>query len=539
MSEKVKMKNLLKYCILFIVLAFGWVQQCLAYELLASWNQGQFSAVLAADNSSKSVKKVRLASPYEYNFYGVEVPVFFSQIELALDPQRQDKLYININSVKNPSKFSLVFLELFNGQTLPLVYDVTISSFGVLIGTQSLEKFHSVNAARPSRLDSTKTASHRVTNTQKSTEFKNLLDELDASEYGSLAKEPSLPKSTEASELWAAPALKHSMRVAGSAQEVSNGVDDQETLLVTGANIGEGHIKRQNIDKSENTALQTTASQYASGSLSPDFILSSGYMSAEIGHYKTVFTIASFFVFFLALSVLFLMIVKFVREDRSAMVATNAPAKEELFVNKAFELQAAQIAQMIELLGKTHRQSDVTLEQKGMSSEGISPKQYDANSLSSTQLEGKTANKANLASSRTTTTNNDKNLKQSGSSENLHPNKLKLSDTKDGKLKNRGSQSEVEHALAARRNDNTSLPARLAADAKPDRMQSENQKQSESREGSTTRSIKETKSEKLDLISVYRDMGDFQMARSMARELVRNGTDIEKLAAQKILDELK
>jgi len=29
------------------------------------------------------------------------------------------------------------------------------------------------------------------------------------------------------------------------------------------------------------------------------------------------------------------------------------------------------------------------------------------------------------------------------------------------------------------------------------------------------------------------------MARSMARELVRNGTDIEKLAAQKILDELK
>jgi len=45
------------------------------------------------------------------NFYGVEVPVFFSQIELALDPQRQDKLYININNVKNPSKFSLVFFR--------------------------------------------------------------------------------------------------------------------------------------------------------------------------------------------------------------------------------------------------------------------------------------------------------------------------------------------------------------------------------------------------------------------------------------------
>jgi len=58
-------------------------------------------------------------------------------------------------------------------------------------------------------------------------------------------------------------------------------------------------------------------------------------------------------------------------------------------------------------------------------------------------------------------------------------------------------------------------------------------------EQSKVDSVENRKSDKLDLISVYRDMGDFHMARSLARGLAKNGNEFEKIAAQKILDELK
>jgi len=263
------------------------------------------------------------------------------------------------------------------------------------------------------------------------------------------------------------------------------------------------------------------------------------------------------------------MIVRFLRDDPSRPVPALAPSsgssKDEIFSNKAFEIQAAQLDRVIALLAQGSRQAAA----------GTAHQSTLADEISRGQLVTKSTNAPISVPQQGDQRPRPQELQPASQSDNpvaatprrpstppqaqpkmrsQMPQTSELASVKKEDMPSQGQQStepqldqrEGQGAQVLRASDLSLAASKKFAGAVPPRadVRSEQIKVSNNEvfnfsEQSRVDSMENRKSEKLDLISVYRDMGDFHMARSLARGLAKNGNEFEKVAAQKILDELK
>jgi len=340
---------------------------------------------------------------------------------------------------------------------------------------------------------------------------------------------------------------------------------------VTNSNAQSGFISDTKSETMLNQNRPANSPQYGYAPMTPDFILSSASIASDLGHYKTVFTIASFFVFFLALSILFLMVVRFVRDDRStpvpvpALAPSSGSSKDESFSNKAFEIQAAQLDRVIALLAQGTPQAvvgssyhsplaaDTNGGQTEMASSAapmsvpqqsnprpryqeVQPASVRENSVVATSPRASTPP---LAQSKTPSQMPQTSEPSLVKREEMPSQGQQSTETRLGQREGQGAQVRRASDLSSAARKKVTDAAQPSVDVRAAQNKAPNNEVFKLSEQSRVDPMANRKSEKLDLISVYRDMGDFHMARSLARGLAKNGDEFEKIAAQKILDELK
>ena len=563
------MGRLLKNLLFFVFLTLGAVHQVAANELRATWYRGEFTALVILDPKSENWEGVRIGSPTEYRALGAELPDFYNKIQITFDRQSMHKAYLHASGVKNPDSFSLVFFEVSKRQTIPLIYNVSISDFGVLVEPKFQYAVDGGSLYQPNNMFDAANAMPHKADRRRSSSVKNLLEELEARGSSSSSSEASVqnkPAVRQFSPYWSQEPLEK-REVNGMLPNPN--VEVQMPALPTNPIAQSEFIPYKNRENVIEEIRPANSPQYGYAPMTPDFVLSSASIASDLGHYKTVFTMASFFVFFLALSILFLMIVRFVRDDPSRPVPALAPSsgssKDESFSNKAFEIQAAQLDRVIALLAQGSRQAaagtshqssladEISRGQPVMKSTNASisvPQQGDQRPrLQELQPASQSDNPVAATPRRPSTPPQAQPKMRS-----QMPQTSELASVKKEDMPSQGQQStepqldqrEGQGAQVLRASDLSLAASKKVAGAVPPRadVRSEQIKVSNNEvfnlsEQSKVDSVENRKSEKLDLISVYRDMGDFHMARSLARGLAKNGNEFEKVAAQKILDELK
>ena len=563
------MGRLLKNLLFFVFLTLGAVHQVAANELRATWYRGEFTALVILDPKSENWEGVRIGSPTEYRALGAELPDFYNKIQITFDRQSMHKAYLHASGVKNPDSFSLVFFEVSKRQTIPLIYNVSISDFGVLVEPKFQYAVDGGSLYQPNNMFDAANAMPHKADRRRSASVKNLLEELEARGSSSSSSEASVqnkPAVRQFSPYWSQESLEK--REVNEMLPNPN-VEVQMPALPTNPIAQSEFIPYKNRENVIEEIRPSNSPQYGYAPMTPDFVLSSASIASDLGHYKTVFTMASFFVFFLALSILFLMIVRFVRDDPSRPVPALAPSsgssKDESFSNKAFEIQAAQLDRVIALLAQDSRQAAA----------GTSHQSSLADEISRGQLVTKSTNAPISVPQQGDQRPRPQELQPASQSDNpvaatprrpsapsqaqpkmrsQMPQTSELASVKKEDMPSQGQQStepqldqrEGQGAQVLRASDLSLAASKKVAGAVPPRadVRSEQIKVSNNEvfnlsEQSKVDSVENRKSDKLDLISVYRDMGDFHMARSLARGLAKNGNEFEKVAAQKILDELK
>ena len=571
MKERVEMLNVLKIFITLCFVIFGFTHQVSANELRATWHRGEFTALAVFDQQYSNKQRLRFASPAEYQMFGADVPAFYNKIEIAFDQKDRRKVYLHASGVRNPDNFTLVFLEVMQGQKSPIIFNVSVSDFGVTVQSDFPDASESGNIFGSAKAGSATGFTQRKADRQKSSSVRSLLEELDARTFNG-----SHPASVVSDEVavrktphdWGWQPVGENVTPW---RQVSPDWENQSPAKINSAN------KETEIPSDKGTedvlegTLPTNKTQFGYTPMTPDFILSSATMASDLGHYKTVFTMASFFVFFLALSILFLMVVRFVKDDKSsssllpAQGPVSATSKDDSFSNKAFEIQAAQLDRVIALLAQGHPQPMApTTHQSPVSADATNGQplvnHYPASNLASRDLDNSSSTHAvqSSGSSATEVAPSPSQPKLSSQSRApMPPEAQKTSSESSVKKADESLQPlqparpKVEQSPATvaqvRRaselnsvsNQKTVDTVRSGAILKPDQKKVEDNEVFKLSEQSRIDPMANRKSEKLDLINVYRDMGDFHMARSLARGLAKNGDAFEKIAAQKILDELK
>ena len=563
------MGRLLKNLLFFVFLTLGAVHQVAANELRATWYRGEFTALVILDPKSENWEGVRIGSPTEYRALGAELPDFYNKIQITFDRQSMHKAYLHASGVKNPDSFSLVFFEVSKRQTIPLIYNVSISDFGVLVEPKFQYAVDGGSLYQPNNMFDAANAMPHKADRRRSSSVKNLLEELEARGSSSSSSEASVqnkPAVRQFSPYWSQEPLEK-REVNGMLPNPN--VEVQMPALPTNPIAQSEFIPYKNRENVIEEIRPSNSPQYGYAPMTPDFVLSSASIASDLGHYKTVFTMASFFVFFLALSILFLMIVRFVRDDPSRPVPALAPSsgssKDESFSNKAFEIQAAQLDRVIALLAQGSRQAAAGTAHQNTLADEISRGQLVTKSTNAPisvpqqgdqrprpqelQPASQSDNPVAATPRRPSAPSQAQPKMRSQMPQTSEPESVKKED-----MPSQGQQSteprldqrEGQGAQVRRASDLSSAASKKVAGAVPPRadVRSEQIKVSNNEvfnlsEQSKVDSVENRKSDKLDLISVYRDMGDFHMARSLARGLAKNGNEFEKVAAQKILDELK
>jgi len=563
------MGRLLKNLLFFVFLTLGAVHQVAANELRATWYRGEFTALVILDPKSENWEGVRIGSPTEYRALGAELPDFYNKIQITFDRQSMHKAYLHASGVKNPDSFSLVFFEVSERQTIPVIYNVSVSDFGVLVEPKFQYAVDGGSLYQPNNMFDAANAMPHKADRRRSASVKNLLEELEARGSSSSSSEASVqnkPAVRQFSPYWSQEPLEK-REVNGMLPNPN--VEVQMPALPTNPIAQSEFIPYKNRENVIEEIRPSNSPQYGYAPMTPDFVLSSASIASDLGHYKTVFTMASFFVFFLALSILFLMIVRFVRDDPSRPVPALAPSsgssKDESFSNKAFEIQAAQLDRVIALLAQGSRQAAAGTAHQSTLADEISRGQLVTKSTNAPisvpqqgdqrprpqelQPASQSDNPVAATPRRPSAPSQAQPKMRSQMPQTSEPESVKKED-----MPSQGQQSteprldqrEGQGAQVRRASDLSSAASKKVAGAVPPRadVRSEQIKVSNNEvfnfsEQSRVDSMENRKSEKLDLISVYRDMGDFHMARSLARGLAKNGNEFEKVAAQKILDELK
>lgn len=563
------MERLLKNLLFFVALTLGAAHQVAANELRATWYRGEFTALVILDKTSKNWEGVRIGSPAEYRALGADLPKFYSKIQITFDRQSMHKAYLHASDVKNPDNFSLVFFEVSKRQTIPLIYNVSVSDFGVLVEPAFQHAVEDENLYQPNTMFGATNATPRRADRHRSSSVKDLLEELEARGSSNSSSDASVqdkPAVRQFSPNWSQEPLDK-REVTGMLPNPS--VEVQMPALLNKPSAQSEFIPDKNRENVVDEIRSANSPQYGYAPMTPDFVLSSASIASDLGHYKTVFTMASFFVFFLALSILFLMIVRFVKDDRATPVPALAPSsgssKDESFSNKAFEIQAAQLDRVIALLAQGSPQAIAGTAYQSPLAADISrgqPVMKSSNAPISVPQQGiprprsQELQPARLSENPVEATPPRPSASsQAQPKTRAHmPHTSEPASTKEEDMPSQGQQStksrldqrQGQGAQVRRASDLSSAASKKVAgaiqpgaDVRSEKIKASNNEVFNLTEQSRVNSKENAKSEKLDLITVYRDMGDFHMARSLARGLAKNGDEFEKIAAQKILDELK
>lgn len=563
------MERLLKNLLFFVALTLGAAHQVAANELRATWYRGEFTALVILDKTSKNWEGVRIGSPAEYRALGAELPKFYNKIQITFDRQSMHKAYLHASDVKNPDNFSLVFFEVSKRQTIPLIYNVSVSDFGVLVEPKFQHAVEDENLYQPNTMFGASNAMPRRADRHRSSSVKDLLEELEARGASSFSGEASV-QNIPAVNQFSPNRSQESLDKSEVHETLPKPIGEvQMPALSNNPIVQSEYIPDKNSENLVDDIRPAHSPQYGYAPMTPDFVLSSASIASDLGHYKTVFTMASFFVFFLALSILFLMIARFVRDDRSTPVPALAPSsgssKDESFSNKAFEIQAAQLDRVIALLAQGNPQAvagtayqsplaaDISRGQPVMKSSYApmsAPQQGNQRPRSQESHPAGPGENAVVATPQRPSVPPQAQPKmRSQMPQTSEPPLEKKEDmpsqsqrSKEPRLDQREGQSaQVRHAsdLSSAASKKVAGAVQPGTDARSEKIKASNNEVLKLSEQSRVDSMEDRKSEKLDLITVYRDMGDFHMARSLARGLAKNGDEFEKIAAQKILDELK
>lgn len=563
------MERLLKNLLFFVALTLCAAHQVAANELRATWYRGEFTALVILDETSKNWEGVRIGSPGEYRALGAELPKFYSKIQITFDRQSMHKAYLHASDVKNPDNFSLVFFEVSKRQSIPLIYNVSVSDFGVRVESTFQHAVEDENLYQPNTMFGGTNATPRRADRHRSSSVKDLLEELEARDSSNSSSEASVqdePAVRQFSQNWSQEPLDK-RDVTGMLPNPS--VEVQMPALLNNPFAQSEFVPVKNRENVVDETRPANSPQYGYAPMTPDFVLSSASIASDLGHYKTVFTMASFFVFFLALSILFLMIVRFVKDDRATPVPALAPSsgssKDESFSNKAFEIQAAQLDRVIALLAQGSPQVDagtayqsplaadisrgqpvmkwsnapISVPQQGIQrprSQELQPASPSENAVVATPRRPSVPPQAQpeMRSQMPQTSEPPLVKKEDMPSPSQQSTEPRL-DQREGQ----GAQVRNASDLSSAAGKKVAGAVQPGTDARSEKIKATNNEVLKLSEQSRVDSMENRKSEKLDLITVYRDMGDFHMARSLARGLAKNGDEFEKIAAQKILDELK
>ena len=470
-----------------------------AYELHVNWQRGQMTAALIQDTDSHSISNVRLASPTEYHYHGAELPEFYSEITTSNQRNSNSALTLASPFVRNPTIFDLLFVAQNRGTSQLFGFIVALD--GNRTTVQQLIIDDDVISDLPQEHRSV-ARPNRTTPREFSSEIQNLLDQLSSRQSGDHYQ----------------PDEVHTEPFEQQEGDVIEGVEDN--ILATAHVVGELQGTPQP-DATMSTLpegftnLRPSAAGLTPNVASPDFVLNAAIVASDLSHFKTVFVIASFFVFFLGLSLAVMFVIRGYAQVGGTASSQFDTRHDSNAAEKLLELQSAQLTLVIDMLVEGYRSPLSQINTAVRADEDI-----QARILNDTQ----DAAKPNTASI---------NANMLTGTEYPSPTKPVANPVSQGEMPTR----------------NVPAPAVYSSPEQPTKSEVK-EKVSNQREFSVEglenprsdrfdMNLQQKKSEKLDLISVYRDMGDLHMARSLARDLIKSGDELEKVAAQKILDELK
>ena len=470
-----------------------------AYELHVNWQRGHMTAALVKNTDRNSMSHVRLASPSEYRYFRTELPSFYSEITTNDERQSNSTLTLASPFVRNPSIFDLLFVEQSSGSERFFGYMVSLDDNRTTVQELSInDDVISELTREPQHVARAK----RITTRAVSSEIQNLLDQVYSRQSGNQYQ-------------------PYEARTEPLGQKESEVFDEvEDNIFATAQKIVELQDTPQpdatmSIITESSTNLRPPAVGSTPNVVSPDFVLNAAIVASDLSHFKTVFVIASFFVFFLGLSMAVMFVIRSYSQAGNTAPQQFATRADSRAAEKILELQSAQLTRVIDVLAEGYRFPHSQIHTAISAAEDIKPHNL---------------NNAQDAADPNTTSNISKT---STGREVPSPAKPIVNPVNQGKISTTNAPPppvyiSPEQLQKSEVKEEVSNPSELTVNsqegANPDLLDM---------------NFQQKKSEKLDLISVYRDMGDLHMARSLARDLTKSGSEVEKVAAQKILDELK
>lgn len=474
--------------VLFIAFACLVSAKASAVELLASWENDTFTAAVMPTNTSFSREQLRLAPIEVYNELNIRVPVFYENIVL-LEGNLHSLATVSAQNVDLGSSFYLV-LEGFSSQ------QVNRYIFEVFVDRQAI-------VTRPLSVGANTQAPRGYIENSQSARVRQLLDELQHGRWNN--SQPEFGNNT------ARPSIRSSEGPNGEQShrnDIENTDDGSGTSVSTG-NIGPVIIPQQN------ASGEITVASAASAVPDHAYILQTSLVASELGHYRTLSAILGVFLFFLFGSFLCLYLVKSLGEKGFSVKQGESSSNQLRDVERLLELQSAQFIKTIEAilphggaLGSEPRTRKIA---PIVADPALNIDNFDE-----------------VPVRRTTPIVPDQGA-QERSAQQTETAVVPKAHSKvvGGQLKGTTSSPKVtlERSIGGTpKNVESAHPA-------------------ETKDAPPTGDVKKVPgpevSDKIDIIQIYRNMGDFQMARTLARELVRNGSEFEKQRAALILEELK